>query len=92
MWNITNLTLTLNLQNKVASFKRSQCEGCSIIIYLMALYDYYLKCIEGRHIKDILNRLFESNPVDEVSKLMKSLTDFYDVTFNFYDQKKQKLV
>ena len=39
--------------NKVASFKRSQCEGCSIIIYLMALYDYYLKCIEGRHIKDI---------------------------------------
>ena len=39
---------------KVASFKRSQCEGCSIIIYLMALYDYYLKCVEGRHIKDIL--------------------------------------
>ena len=39
--------------SKVASFKRSQCEGCSIIIYLMALYHYYLKCIEGRHIKDI---------------------------------------
>ena len=42
-----------HIYNKVASFKRSQCEGCSIIIYLMALYDYYLKCIEGRHIKDI---------------------------------------
>ena len=52
----------------------------------MALRDYYLKCIEGRHIKDILNRLFESNPVDEVSKLMKPLTDFHDVTFNFYDK------
>ena len=53
----------------------------------MALYDYYLKCTEGRHNKDILNRLFESNPVDEVSKLMKSLTDFHDVIFNCYDQK-----
>ena len=30
-----------------------------------------------------LNRLFESNPVDEVSKLMKSLSHFHDVTFNF---------
>ena len=57
------------------------------MIYLMALYDYYLKCIEGRHIKDILNCLFESYPVDEVSKLMKPLMDFHDVTFNFYDQK-----
>ena len=37
--------------------------------------------------KIFLNRLFESNPVDEVSKLMKPLTDFHDVTFNFYDQK-----
>ena len=54
----------------------------------MALYDYDLKCIEGRHIKDIFrSRLFESNPVDEVSKLMKPLTDFHDVTFNFYDKK-----
>ena len=44
---------TIHLQNKVASFKRSQCEGCSIIIYLMALYDYYLKYIQGRHIKHI---------------------------------------
>ena len=80
--------ILLNIQtemNKAASFKRSQCEGCSIIIYLMALYDYYLKCIEGRHIKNILNRLFESNPVDEVSKLMKPLTDFHDVTFNFFE-------
>ena len=41
--------------NKVASFKRSQCEGCSIIIHLMALYDYYLKYIQGRHIKHTLN-------------------------------------
>ena len=41
-------------------------------------------CIEGRHIKDIyLSRLFESNPIDEVSKLMKSLSDYHDVTFNF---------
>ena len=55
----------------------------------MALYNYYLKRIEGRYIKDIFNRLFESNPVDEFSK---SLSDFYDVTFNFHDQKKQKLV
>ena len=30
--------------------------------------------------------------MDEFSKLMKSLSDFYDVTFNFHDQKKQKLV
>ena len=73
--------------DKVASFKRSQCEGCSIIIYLMVLYDYYFKCTEGRHNKDIFNRLFESNPVDEVSKLIKSLTHFHDVTFNCYDQK-----
>ena len=36
--------------------------------------------------KKFLNRLFESNPVDEVSKLMKPLTDFHDVTFNFYDK------
>ena len=53
----------------------------------MALYDYYLKCIEGRHIKDIFNRLFESNPVDEVSKLMKSIMDFHGAPFNCYDQK-----
>ena len=52
------------------------------IFYLMALYNYYLKCIEGRHIKDILNRLFESNPMDEFSKFMKPLTDFHDVAFN----------
>ena len=25
--------------------------------------------------------------MDEASKLMKSLMDFHDVTFNFYDQK-----
>ena len=53
----------------------------------MALYDYYLKCIEGRHIKDIFNRLFESNPVDEVSKLMKFIMDFHGAPFNCYDQK-----
>ena len=69
-------------------FKRSQCEGCSIIIYLMALYDYDLKCIEGTHIKDLfLSRLFEMNPIDELSKLMKSLSDFHDVTINFLRQK-----
>ena len=39
---------------KVASFKRSQYEGCSIIIHLMALHDYYLKYIQGRHIKHTL--------------------------------------
>ena len=33
-------TTWTNISYKVASFKRSQCEGCSIIIYLMALYDY----------------------------------------------------
>ena len=71
----------------MASFKRSQCEGCSIIIYFMAIYDYYLNYTQGRHNKDIFNHLFESNPVDEVSKLMRSLTDFHDVTFNCYDQK-----
>ena len=42
------------VENKVASFKRSQCEGCSIIIHLMALHDYYLKYIQGRHIKHTL--------------------------------------
>ena len=36
--------------------------------------------------KIFLNRLFESNPMDEVSKLMKPLTDFHDVKFNFYDK------
>ena len=41
-----------------------------------------MKCIEGRHIKDILSRLFELNPIEKVSKLMKSLSDFHDVTFN----------
>ena len=41
--------------NKVDFLKRGQCEGCSMIIYLlMALYDYDFKCIEGRYIKDIL--------------------------------------
>ena len=49
----------------------------------MALYDYDLKCIEERHIKDILSRLFELNPIEKVSKLMKSLSDFHYVTFNF---------
>ena len=53
-----NLTQLMNRlvqkRNKVASFKRSQCEGCSIIIHLMALYDYYLKYIQGRHIKHTL--------------------------------------
>ena len=43
-----------------------------------------MKCIEGRHIKDIfVSRLFELNPIEKVSKLMKSLSDFHDVTFNF---------
>ena len=51
----------------------------------MALYDYYLKCIEKDISEIFLNRLFESNPVDEVSKLMKPLTDFHDVTFNFFE-------
>ena len=74
--------------NNVASFKRSQCENCSIIIYLMALYDYYTNNLLKEDISKIfLNHLFESNPVDEVSKFMKPLTDFHDVTFNFYDQK-----
>ena len=65
---------------KVASFRRSQCEGCSIIIYLMALYDYYLKYgIFKEDISNIfLNCLFESNPLDEASKLVKSLTDFHE--------------
>ena len=54
----------------------------------MALYDYDLKCIEGRHIKDIfVSRLFELNPIEKVSKLMKSLSDFHDVTFNFLKPK-----
>ena len=53
----------------------------------MALYDYDLKCIEGRHIKDILSRLFELNPLENVSKLMKSPSDFHDVTFNFFRPK-----
>ena len=30
-----------------------------------------------------LSRLFELNPTEKVSKLMKSLSDFHDVTFNF---------
>ena len=48
-------------------YKRSQCEGCSIIIYVMAFYDHDSKCIEGRHIKDIfLSRLFESTQINEV--------------------------
>ena len=49
----------------------------------MALYGYDLKCIEGRRIKDILSRLFELNLVEKVSKLMKSLSNSHDVTFNF---------
>ena len=37
--------------------------------------------------KIFFNRLFESNPVDEVSKLTLSLMDFHDAPFNCYDQK-----
>ena len=33
--------------------------------------------------KIFLSRLFELNPTEKVSKLMKSLSDFHDVTFNF---------
>ena len=33
--------------------------------------------------KIFLSHLFELNPVEKVSKLMKSLSDFHDVTFNF---------
>ena len=33
--------------------------------------------------KIFLSRLFELNPTEKVSKLMKSLSDFPDVTFNF---------
>ena len=33
--------------------------------------------------KIFLSRLFELNPIEKVSKLMKSLSDFHDVTFNF---------
>ena len=77
----------MGVDYKVASFKRSQCECCSIIIYLMALYDYYLKCIEGRHIKDIFKSSICVEPSGRGFKLMKPLTDFHDVTFNFYDQK-----
>ena len=33
--------------------------------------------------KICLSRLFELNPIEKVSKLMKSLSDFHDVTFNF---------
>ena len=34
-----------------------------------------------------LSRLFELNPIEKVSKLMKSLSDFHDVTFNFLKPK-----
>ena len=33
--------------------------------------------------KIFLSRLFELNPIEKVSKLMKPLSDFHDVTFNF---------
>ena len=33
--------------------------------------------------KIFLSRLFEFIPIEKVSKLMKSLSDFHDVTFNF---------
>ena len=33
--------------------------------------------------KIFLSRLFELNPIEKVSKLMQSLSDFHDVTFNF---------
>ena len=33
--------------------------------------------------KIFLSRLYELNPIEKVSKLMKSLSDFHDVTFNF---------
>ena len=37
--------------------------------------------------KIFLSRLFELNPIVKVSKLMKSLSDFHDVTFNFLKPK-----
>ena len=33
--------------------------------------------------KIFLSRFFQLNPTEKVSKLMKSLSDFHDVTFNF---------
>ena len=33
--------------------------------------------------KIFLSRLIEFNPIEKVSKFMKSLSDFHDVTFNF---------
>ena len=39
--------------------------------------------MKGDISKIFLSRLFELNPTEKVSKLMKSLSDFHDVTFNF---------
>ena len=49
----------------------------------MALYDYDLNVLKEDISKIFLSRLFELNPIEKVSKLMKSLSDFHDVTFNF---------
>ena len=37
--------------------------------------------------KIVLSRLFELNPIEMVSKLMKSVSDFHDVTLNFLSPK-----
>ena len=65
----SNVVIPDGITNKVASFKRSQCEGCSIIIHLMALYDYYLKYIQGRHIKHTLKLFIWVEPSGRCFKI-----------------------
>ena len=48
LWEVTTAHF-----DKVAFLKRNQCESCSMIIYLIALYDYDFKYTAGRYIEYI---------------------------------------